>query len=418
MEGGALQLAAYGPQDLFLTGNPQMTFFIGVYKRYTNFAIEQVREYFNGLLSFGKSTYCEISREGDLINQVFLYCKLPALPQDPSDPCYSASWINSIGNALIRKVEIEIGGVVIDTRYGEWLEIWNELTLPDDKQDGYFDMIGKHEYFNSTMQGGEQELYIPLDFWFCRNIGLSLPLVAIQHHNIRFNFDIRKFTECWTSSDGTLRAMDDGRCPTEPRIEEAFLYVDHIFLDDAERRAFVNNDHKYLIEQLQIFTRGVDFDTVDYQINLDFKLPTKEIFWVIRHDTTCSIGIPENGSELFNFSDRPFYSPGIPQDPMLSARIQLEGNDLFKERLNKFFREIQPFQRHTRVPRNFIYTYSFALYPEEWWPSGTINLSRVDTFTVNMRIKDDLPAAQIVFYGINYNVFEVRAGMAGVVFAN
>ncbi len=416
MEGGFLQLAAYGREDLVLTGNPQITFFIAVYKRYTNFAIEQVREYFDGLLSFGRSTFCRITRQGDLINQIFLYVKLPALPQDPCDPSYSASWINSIGHALIRRVEIEIGGVVIDTHYGQWLEIWNDLILPVDKQDGYYDMIGKHEYFNSTMQGGEQLLYIPLQFWFCRNIGLSLPLVAIQHHEVRLNFDIRPFNECVTSSDGTLRDLGDN-CK-ELRIEEAFLYVDHIFLEDNERRMFVNNTHTYLIEQLQTYTVGLDFDTTNYQINLDFYLPTKEIIWIIRSDTTCNHTIPEYGNQLFNFSDRPVNFPGIPEDPMLSAKLQLEGNDLFKRRFNKFFREIQPYQRHTRVPRSFIYVYSFALEPENWKPTGTLNLSKVDTFTVNMTIKPNLVSPQVVFYGLNYNILVVTGGMAGVRYLN
>ena len=135
MPAGFIQLAASGPINLYLTGNPQMTFFIAVYKRHINFAIEQVRQYFYGNLNFGQKIYCPIQPVGDLINQMYVYIELPCLNCEPEkNPDYFVSYVNSIGNAIIRTVDVEIGGEIIDRHYGQWLEIWSEFNIPDDKR--------------------------------------------------------------------------------------------------------------------------------------------------------------------------------------------------------------------------------------------------------------------------------------------
>lgn len=425
MEGGSLVLAAYGEEDLYLTGNPQMTYFQGVYKRYTNFAIEQIRQYPDGYVNFGQRTYFPISREGDLIGPMFLNILLPQLPQDPDNPCFSSSWINSIGHALIEYVTIEIGGVEIAREYGVWMEIWDEISVSDDTQYGLFDMIGKHEYFNSTMQTGPLELHIPLGFWFTRNPGLSLPIVAIQHHEVRIGLSVRNFEQLWCSSNGQLGPIapnTPGGCgqgsTNSIHILEAYLYVETYFLDDAERRAFAQGRHSYLIEQVQIETMGLSRNQTAYQVPLHFTNLVKEVIWVIKHDTTCVSGIPENGNEFFNFSDRTVSDPGIPEDPMLTAKFQMEGNDIMDLRTNKYFREVVPYLYHTRVPRNFIYVYSFCHYPENWVPSGTINLSRIDSFVLHMNVKQNLPAAQFMVFAVNYNILRIEGGMAGVIYKN
>ena len=144
MPGGVLQLAAYGTQNIYLTGNPQITFFVSVYKRHTNFAIESIREYFIGGADFGKKVSCVVDRYGDLMSEVFLEVDLPRLSfEDNEKNNIYNSWTNSIGHALIKYVEIEIGGIVIDKHYGQWLEIWNELTIPEEKRNAYNQMIGK-----------------------------------------------------------------------------------------------------------------------------------------------------------------------------------------------------------------------------------------------------------------------------------
>ncbi len=408
MPGGLLQLSVYGEQDLYLTGNPQITYFIAVYKRHTNFAIESVQEFFNGTFDFGQKCYCVFTRVGDLIHRVYLWVRLPAINNQP-DPKYTISWINGIGHALIKRVEIEIGGVVIDTQYGQWLEIWSELTVHNNKRDAYNDMVGRFEYFNSTMQQGGTVLYIPLQFWFCRNIGLSLPLVAIQNHQVRLLFDVANFNELWTSSNGQLRLSE------EPHIEEAFIYADHIFLESEERRAFVQKrNNYYLIEQLQIWTQSLDIRKTENQIHLEFTHPVKELIWVIQNDSGCQI----DGANMFNFSDRLLGEPGEPEDPMLRAKMQIEGRDLFNSRIGKYFRMWVPYAVHTRVPGNFIYVFSFSFDPEAFQPTGHLNMSRIDDFTIVMEVKDTLTKPIITIYAVNYNILDVTGGMAGVVYKN
>ena len=201
MGGGFLQLAAYGAQDVYLTGNPQMTFFVAVYKRHTNFAIENVRQYFTGETDFGKKSYCQVERVGDLMNEVYLVVDLPKLSDINKEFDTELRWVNSIGHALIKFIEIEIGGVIVDRHYGLWLEIWFELTVPKSKHRGYEKMIGKTPgqcYFANTE---ETKIYVPLQFWFCKNRGLSLPLIALQNHEVRFNLTLRNLNELIVSKN-------------------------------------------------------------------------------------------------------------------------------------------------------------------------------------------------------------------------
>jgi hypothetical protein len=169
MPGGLLQLAAYGPQDVYLTGNPQITFFIAVYKRYTNFAIESIQQMFHGDANFGNTVYCDIDPNADLVHQIFLNIRLPNLNTEPqNNPDYTVSWVNGIGHAIIRHVDIEIGGQIIDRHFGQWLEIWSELTLTAEKEYAYNLMVGKELNFNTDSQPGPLNLYVPLQFWFNR----------------------------------------------------------------------------------------------------------------------------------------------------------------------------------------------------------------------------------------------------------
>ena len=206
MTGGLLVLAAYGAQNEYVSGNPQITFFVAVYRRYTNFSYIQMPQYFTGDLNFGKKVYCNFDRIGDLVNQVFLKIKLPSLIPysytNENNEKVDYYWVNSIGHALIKTIDIEIGGNVIDRQYGVWMEIWSELTVPLNKRDGFNSMIGKSN--NSVNYNNNEELllYVPLQFWFCRNIGLSLPLISIQSLEVRINLTIRNYNELIISSDG------------------------------------------------------------------------------------------------------------------------------------------------------------------------------------------------------------------------
>jgi hypothetical protein len=204
-QGGLLQLVAKGKQDVFLTGNPQMTWFKMVYRRYTDFAIESQPMYFDGTPDFGKKITCNVPRRGDLLGQVVMEVTLPALRLLDGTP---VSYVNSIGHALIQEITLEIGEQQIDRQTGEWMEIWSNYTTTKDKQTGFYNMIGKVDGYSPPTLFGPLKLYIPLRFWFCRNPGLALPLLALQYHPIRINLTLRPlnqlfFTQALTTPECT-----------------------------------------------------------------------------------------------------------------------------------------------------------------------------------------------------------------------
>ena len=208
-----MQLVAYGAQDIYLTGNPQITFFKVVYRRYTNFSMEAIEQTFNGQADFGRKVTCTIYRNGDLIGRVYLQVTLPGvqcegdgreLVADTGNSCsYCFRWANYIGHVLIRAVDVEIGGQRIDRHYGDWLNIWNELTKEPGKQAGYDNMVGNTVSLTGTGHNRTEAttLYVPLQFLFCRNPGLALPLIALQYHEVKINLDIRNIEECLWAVD-------------------------------------------------------------------------------------------------------------------------------------------------------------------------------------------------------------------------
>ena len=430
MTGGLLQLAAYGAQDIYLTGNPQITYFVGVYRRHTNFAIQSVPQYFIGNADFGQKVYCLVDRIGDLINAMFLRVKLPDISQynynDDAGNLVEYYWVNSIGHAIIKIIDVEIGGVVVDRQYGLWMEIWGELSTPPGKKAGYNSMIGKSDYPVNLNNGGSLDLYVPIYFWFCRNVGLSLPLIAIQSQEVRFNVTFRQYQELIISTTGVPIITNNN--PLE--ITQTWLDIDYIFLEDDERKVFAKNNHQYLIEQLQVYatsltSNGLRQDPTDpnkmtripdlnQNILLDFNHPVKELYWVIQNSTVLSV-YPYGGNEWYNFSTESYKNGKINgTDPMLRGKLIFEGQELFDTKDAKFFRTVVPYQRHTNVPNNFIYLYSFSLNPEEFQPSGACNFSRIDSQMLYLEISDQLIDPIITIFASNYNILNISGGMAGI----
>jgi len=416
MPGGLLQLAAYGPQDVFLTGNPQITFFIAVYKRHTNFSIESIQQLFHGVVNFGSKFYCDIDPQADLVHQIFLNIRLPNLNLYPQDnPNYTVSWVNSIGHAIIQHIDIEIGGVVIDRHFGQWLEIWSELTLLTEKEYAYNLMIGKQLVFNTDSQPGPLNLYVPLQFWFNRNVGLALPLIALQYSKVRIICAFRDFNELWVSSNGIEpgKGGPDSSIAESTNILDASLWVDYIFLENTERKKFAQNNIEYLIEQLQVNTVGVDQKQI--QVPMTFNHPIKELIWVLQINPIFQFG-QNKFYEFFDFSN----GEEKPGDTIDSAVIRFEGQERFKRREAFVFRVLQPYQYHTRVPRNFIYIYSFSFRPEDHQPTGTCNFSRLDSASLDLILNECViqKDTQCNIYATNYNILRIEAGIAGLIYAN
>jgi hypothetical protein len=548
MAGGLMQLVAYGAQDVYLTGNPQITFWKVSYKRHTNFAMESIEQTFNGQADFGRRVTCTISRNGDLAYRTYLQVTLPEINQSMRNQVSSqahtgvyARWLDFPGEQLISQVEVEIGGQRIDRQYGDWMHIWNNLTLPVDQSAGYYGMVGNtteltfitDPSFNDVdgpCQSSaprqvcaprnalpETTLYVPFQFWYCRNPGLALPLIALQYHEVKINLDIRPIDEClWAvgSLNTDLCQSEGGRVTAayNQSLVAASLYVDYVFLDTDERRRMAQNPHEYLIEQLQ-FTGDESVGSSSNKIKLNFNHPVKELIWVVQPDQNvdyCS-SLDCNqllyrllGAQPFNYTDAVdalpnaihafggpeavdqyidasglFYDAGagdeeiavsdqwwsstvapagnhggvynapnlnsrmnsgvsdagtfvlsetsLPlhcwgQNPVVTAKLQLNGQDRFSEREGTYFDLVQPYQHHTRTPDTGINVYSFALRPEEHQPSGSCNFSRIDNATLQLVLSnatvEGTKTAKVRVYATNYNVLRVMSGMGGLAYSN
>jgi hypothetical protein len=309
MGGGLMQLVAYGSQDIYLTGNPQITFFKVVYRRHTNFSVEPIQQVFNGVANWGKSVSATIARNGDLLHRMYITIKLPRVLSNASD---QFRWLNWLGHIIVQQAEIEIGGQKIDRHYGHWLHIWNELTQTSGHQAGYATMVGNvPRLVQSSIDATPSiTLYVPLRFWFNRNVGLALPLIALQYHDVKVNLQLANKVDCyWASS--TSREPGD--------LSDVTLWVDYIYLDTDERRRFAQASHEYLIEQLQ-FNGDMPINSSIEQLKMAFNHPVKEVIWTIQKDSLINKTRMQEygGQQWFNFTDSIDYTyfSGTPQDPL------------------------------------------------------------------------------------------------------
>ena len=513
MGGALMQLVAYGAQDVFLTGNPEITFWKVSYRRHTNFAMESIEQTFSGQADFGRRVTCTISRNGDLAFRTYLQVTLPEIDQNMnSSGAVYARWLDYPGEQLIAQVEVEIGGQRIDRQYGDWMHIWNQLTMSSDQAKGYEQMVGQTTQLTylsdpdfANVNGPcaastgpaqvcaprnalpETTLYIPLQFWYCRNPGLALPLIALQYHEVKINLDLRPIGEClWAVTD--LTSGSSVSSAYQQGLVAASLYVDYVFLDTDERRKMAQNPHEYLFEQLQ-FTGDESVGSSSNKIKLNFNHPCKELVWVVQPDANvdyCSSLIAGEtlfktlGAQPFNYTDAIdalpnayqafggdaatsgadafitasglFESPdaadsaGNPvqsavsdagtfvlaetalnlhcwgENPVVTAKLQLNGQDRFSEREGTYFDVVQPYQHHTRAPDTGINVYSFALRPEEHQPSGSCNFSRIDNATLQLVLSNATVeytnTAKVRVYATNYNVLRVTSGMGGLAYSN
>ena len=433
MGGGLMQLVAYGAQDIYLTGNPQVTYFKVVYRRHTNFSMESIAQTFNGKADFGKKVSCTISRNGDLVTRMYVEIELESY--DETVPLIDVLYNRS--HSYINNVEIEIGGQLIDKHYGEWLHIWASLSECYDKK------IQLRKLVNIRGDGNSARVYIPLQFWFCRNPGLALPLIALQYHEVKINIEFQKLEKLANNID---TITDHGS--NFAKMNNACLFCDYIYLDTDERRRFAQVSHEYLIEQVQfsgcnsVGISGAAKQLVNLPLN--FNHPVKEMIWVVQSEYAAEgngtlLGPPtltpvNNSNFIFNFTNR------NKEDHVDTALLQLNGHDRFKKRSGSYFENVQRYQHHSgsitgntlSLLKNIanergIYSYSFALNPEEHQPSGSCNFSRIDNAVLCLELKPSRPflgpiidpvSRQVRIYAINYNVLRIMSGMAGLAYSN
>lgn len=462
MGGGLMQLVAYGAQDIYLTSNPQITFFKVVYRRHTNFSREVIEQTFSGTAGAGKNINVTISRNGDLVHKVYL--ETPA--HNVANASQTVFNFNNPGHSMIDNVVLEIGGQQIDKIYGHWMEVWarlseeNEYALtsyPSNTGTTLARVAGDNQvvsfphntpsntsltpilYPTSRYQqvsggGGVSstpppglknnhnkgdsvhypEYSVPLPFWFCRNPGLSLPLIALQYHEVKLKIQFSSHVYLGEKSD------------------KIAVWAEYIYLDTPERRRFAQGTHEYLIEQLQRFdgtTPTTSGSRTNATFDLNFNHPVKELIF-------CG-----------NFDDKHYGAlPGI-ADATTQVTLKLNGHDRFSaDRRWAYFSKTQILEHHSgpgnlhnggdegfpfgkewvggpwgdHIARDQIGVYSFALKPEEHQPSGTCNFSRIDSTRLSFKhlFGQDGNSIDMVVYAVNYNVLRIMSGMGGLAYSN
>jgi len=435
MGGGLMQLVAYGAQDIYLTGNPQITFWKVVYRRCTNFAIESVEQTFMGNATAGSRATATISRNGDLVSNCVL--EVDVTTRGGVTAAAAAASTNPVlqdGGMynLVESVEVEIGGQKIDKHYGAWMEIWTELSCAhygpqtnDSAQvvSGCGKIVGHSStaltafaYAAGTAQdkvSASNTFYVPLAFWFNRNPGLALPLIALQYHEVKFNFQFSALANIFSTTATIFNskvdnAHDAATGEAACQINSIKMFVDYIYLDTEERRRFAQQSHEYLIDQVQ-YTGAVSRTSgaaASQSLRLDFNHPCKELVWVERNQTASK--------GLCNFEADMGKQGG-------TALLQLNGHDRFAKRPMNYFTRVQTMQHHTNVPYgDRIGVYSFGLRPEDHQPSGTCNFSRIDNATLQLTITDAAHAdgSEFQVYATNYNVLRIMSGMGGLAYSN
>ena len=430
-----MQLVAYGAQDIYLTGNPQITFFKVVYRRHTNFSMESVKQSWSGNPLTGVAE-CLISRNGDLINGMHLEVEYAL--EDGNN-------IYNLGHSMIETVEVKIGGELMDRHTGDFMEFYSQLTEKTNYDNNNFlyqvmSASGGAVINNAVVNDNTGRIYVPLLFWFCRNSGLALPLIALQYHDVKIvlklNEDLLKY--------GLKNS----------KLDKNTLYADCIYLDTDERKRFAQVSHEYLIEQVQYrkFIKNKNNYNDEETFDISFlNHPVKELFWIqcpIKQSGAikpfCWKQITGNAKDYYSKTNT-------------KALIKINGQDRFSERFMDYFYLKQPHDYHSEecpivgnrdtigsdqyssTYSQNLCLYSFALKPEEHQPSGTCNFSRIDSAELifhntgwNNAGNDGIhptsgvvdnnfvksPINGIEVYAINYNVLRIMSGMGGLAYSN
>jgi hypothetical protein len=508
MGGGLMQLVAYGAQDIYLTGNPQITFFKVVYRRHTNFSMEAIKQTFNGTPDFGNNVSATISRNGDLVYRMYLEhtAKFKQI-QTAVSLLRNIGLCERYGDSLIKECEIEIGGQNIDKHTSMWNRVYSDLTQFNPS--GYFGgenklasadggfidgttgtlyqlMTGNGIGINSELASSNNDfgchgpfqtsgsvngflytenakdldpgeanvdigtIFLPLNFWFCRNPGLALPLIALQYHEVKVKMTFESLTNLARPSSGAnFTSPLDGDTNCETSDLNFNLWCDYIYLDTDERRRFAQVSHEYLIEQLQYSENSIS--SASPKIDIDFNHPVKELIWCIRNETAGAAG--GRCQPMTSSNGDPTCAP-VSLDKMGGNwQLQLNGHDRFQERDTGYFTRTQVWQHHTgcggistmgnkdtdlgsEEARTFdasIAVYSFALKPEEHQPSGTCNFSRIDNaqligkaLTTEIQSGstpmiiggDGTNSVKLTIFAVNYNVLRIMSGMGGLAYSN
>ena len=416
MAGGLMQLVAYGAQDVYLTGNPEVTFYQAKYKRHTNFAMENIEQTVNGTAANSGRVSVTVARNGDLVGDMYLELEsdIAATATAEAGDC------NWVAERAVSSVELSIGGQRIDKHYQKWWRLYSEL---------YLDEAKKATWGKMTTAADGSTVYLPLVFFFNRNPGLYLPLIALQYHEVRIDIDLASDFDTFLNKSVFK------------------VWANYVYLDTEERRRFAQKGHEYLIEQVQ----HTGTDTVDAsatkQVRLSYNHPVKELVWCFSNtaaksslwnftaknlvtevalesdqtadalDSNCYVPISNLGTPMYatKLSTEAYTEENAGQ--LETFKLVLNGQDRFKEQKGKYFNQVQAYNHHSGNPCPGVYSYSFALKPEEHQPTGTCNFSRIDNAQVAVKTTTASPTTMHMF-ATNYNVLRIQSGMGGLAFSN
>jgi len=446
-----MQLVAYGAQDVYLTGQPKVTFFQAVYKRHTNFAMENIQQTVNGTATNSGRVSVTIARNGDLVGNMYVALLTNAgaqvLTSTGAASSFDMCWV---AERAVAAVELTIGGQRIDKHYQTWFRLYAEVFLGESDKINYGKLTSSPQPTGEGGSGNRTYVYLPLLFFFNRNPGLYLPLIALQYHEVRLDFDLTSYIQSYFGSNPTFE-----------------VWANYVYLDTEERRRFAQKGHEYLIEQVQ-HTGGDSITSTASTVRLSFNHPVKELIWCYQNgnstqttnlnamwnftsntanvNVTCNtspavigtclphiIGAPQLFANTGAFAGQAVVSnvfwveegsqnttagTGVEVGPLKDFKVILNGQDRFKEQLGKYFNQYQPYVYHTGTPYPGIYVYSFALQPEEHQPTGTCNFSRIDNAQVAINMKQVIPSNLQKMFAVNYNILRIQSGMGGLAFSN
>jgi len=444
MSGALLQLVAYGAQDVYLTGQPQVTLFRSSYKRHTNFAMETSQQTVSGNMTSGGLTSVVIRRTGDLVSDMFVVLQSNQQGTPSYNPLVSSNGANGVDMCWVAErafsqVELYIGGQLIDRHYQLWFRLYAEVFMSETKKHVYGKMASS-PVVNNTVNAAKSCVYLPLLFFFNRDPGLALPLIALQYHEVRIDFTLSsQYSQYFGSNPFSV-------------------WANYIYLDTAERDLFANKKHEYLIEQVQHIQGDPISSPGEFApstIRLSFNHPVKELVWCYQYQDTANnpdslwnftsnilganggyitcgsstvtfmehagcpveanIFVSEDGAE--EYRDNDYTTVG----PLYSFGLLFNGQQRMAPQLGKYYNQYQPFQYHSGNPYPGIYVYSFALKPEQLQPSGTCNFSRINQIETVASLKSGVVATAArsqQMFAVNYNVLKIASGLGGLAFSN
>lgn len=440
MPGGLMQLN-YAPsaQAEFIFGNPQITFWKAAYRRHSNFAMESrsITD-MSTTPNFGETVTYTIPRDtSDLLYKMHFETILP----DPSSGVYCPY----PGEKLLKSVKLQIGGTTVDKHTSDWLHVWNELTLSATHRQTYEKMVGHRK--GTVIDGSGGKICVPLQFWFCRHAGLALPRKAIDKSNVQIIIEFeRKHKMIRNSNDpaeATAANTLAGYIGSLATTTDTNLYGDVIFLDVDESARFLANRHEYLIEQVQEYSET--FSGTSKTIKLNFNHSVKELIWITKNTTlttdtvytdsdtttimndhfnyTRGMGYDSSGNvfsqlKMNNSSDTITGNLLLSDDPLTSASIKFNSEARLSDdtRVPFYFNLVQPLNHHSGTPSPGIYVYSFALRPEEFQPTGTVNMSRIDAQQITLNLRGS-SQGRVIAFALNYNILIIENGLANLVWS-